>query len=82
MEHLEQEIATYERRRDSLEAAHRLKWVVVHGETIVGTYPTFEEAAEEAVRQFGRGPYLIRQVAAPPIRLPSSVVYEPLRAVR
>lgn len=82
MELLEREIATYERLRDSLEAEHHLKWAVIHGETHVGTYADFQKAAEEAVRRFGRGPYLIRQIGAPPARLPSTVLYEPLRAVR
>ena len=78
---LNQEIATYERLRPSLEAEHPMKWAVVHGETLVGTYADFQKAAEEAVRRFGRGPYLIRQIGAPPIRLPSTELHEPVRPV-
>lgn len=65
---LDQEIATYERLRASLEAEHHSKWAVIHGETYVGAYPTFDEAVREAVRRFGRGPYLIREIGAPPLR--------------
>ena len=79
---LDQEITTYERLRPSLEAEHHMKWAVVHGETLVGAYADFQKAAEEAVRRFGRGPYLIRQIGAPPARLSSTVLCEPLRAVR
>ena len=82
MEHLEQEIAAYERARPLLEAEHRMQWVVFRGTAHVGTYPSFQEAAEDAIQKFGRGPYLIRQVGAPPIRLPSSAQYRPIRAVR
>ena len=82
MEHLEQEIAAYERLRPALEAEHRMRWVVFRGTAHVGTYPSFQEAAEDAIRKFGRGPYLIRQVGAPPIRLPASARHQPFRAVR
>lgn len=78
---VDQEIATYERLRPSLEAEHHLKWAVIHGETLVGTYADFQKAAEEAVRRFGRGPYLIRRIGAPPIRLPSTELHEPARPV-
>lgn len=82
MEHLEQEIAAYERLRPALEAEHRMQWVVFRGTEHVGTYPSFQEAAEDAIQKFGRGPYLIRQVGAPPIRLPSSARYRPIHSVR
>ena len=65
---LDQEIATYERLREWLEAEHHSEWAVIHGETYVGAYATFDEAVREAVRRFGRGPYLIREIGAPPLR--------------
>ena len=76
---LSKEIAAYDRRRDELETDHAGEWVVVHGEHLVGTYNDFQDAATDAVRRFGRGPYLIRRVGAPPITLPSSVMYRPVR---
>jgi hypothetical protein len=42
---------------------------------LIGTYETFDQAARDAVRRFGRGPYLIRQVGSSPITLPESVMY-------
>ena len=75
---LSNEIAAYEEMRDILEVDHFGEWVVVHNEQLVGTYDDFEAAAEEAVRQFGRGPYLIRQVGASPMSLPASLLYRPL----
>ena len=78
---LSREIAAYERMRDTLETDHLNEWIVVHDEKLVGTYDSFEAAAEDAVRRFGRGPYLIRRVGAPPMTLPASVLYRPVRAV-
>lgn len=78
MEVLSQEIAVYEGMQDRLEMDHCGKWVVVHEEELVGTYGTFEAAADEAIRRFGRGPYLIRQVGAGPVTLPASVLYRPV----
>jgi hypothetical protein len=66
---LETEIRAYEAKREELERHHKGKFVVFHGEEFVGAFDDFDKAAAEAVRRFGRGPYLIRQVGAtvPPI---------------
>ena len=81
MTDLKQDIATYERLRQELEAAHMGKWVLVHDDGLVGIFSSFSEAAAEAVRLFGRGPYLIRQVGAPPITLPASVMFRPTNEI-
>jgi hypothetical protein len=72
---LDTEIAKYEAERQNLEASHLGKWVVIHERDLVGIYDSFELAAESAIGKFGRGPYLIRQVGAPPVTLPASVMY-------
>ena len=75
---LEREVAAYENMRDILEREHQSKWVVIYGEEIVGSYDDFQDAAADATRRFGRGPYLIRQVGAPPATLHASVLYRPM----
>ena len=75
MADLDREIAAYERVRQNLESHNMGAWVLIHDERLISVHETFEEAAETAVRQFGRGPYLIRQVGAPPVVLPASVMY-------
>lgn len=65
MAEIRREIAAYDRLRDALEADHLGEWVVVHDEELVGTYQSFEIAARKAVKCFGQGPYLIRQIGAP-----------------
>lgn len=66
MADLLKDIAAYEATQTELEARHFGKWVVLHDEKFIGAYDTFNAAAEIAVRRFGRGPYLIRRVGAPP----------------
>ena len=71
MAKLTEEIAAYETMRRELEIDHFGEWALVHDGELIGTYETFEEAAEVAVPQFGRGPYLIREIGEGPLRLPA-----------
>ena len=74
---LSEEIAAYEKMRDLLETDYFGKWVIVRDGQLAGAYDDFQEVAADAVRRFGRGPYLIRQVGASPKRLPSSLQFSP-----
>jgi hypothetical protein len=71
------EIEAFKELQTKLEAEHTGQWVVVWQGRIVNLYQSFEAAADDAVRQFGSGPFLIRQIGAPPITLPASVMYRP-----
>jgi len=75
MADIDSEIAAYETMRVELENQHMGKWVLISGEKVIGVFSSFDGAARDAVQKFGRGPYLIRQVGAPPITMPASVVY-------
>ncbi len=75
---LEKEIAVFDGMKERLEAEHFFKWVVIHDDEFVGVYDTLQDAAVVAVARFGRGPYLIRQVGAPPVTLPASALYKPI----
>jgi hypothetical protein len=75
MDALKKERRAFKRMRVDLEAKHRGEWVVFRRDELVSTYPTFEMAATDAMRRFGRGPYLIREVGAGDEVLPASVVY-------
>jgi len=78
MTDLTDEIAAYDAMRSELETKYLGKWALVRDRRLVGTYDSFEAVAAEAVSQFGRGPYLIRQVGAPPMTLPASVMHHPV----
>jgi hypothetical protein len=69
------EIAAYDKMRTELEAKHMGKWVLFKDEVLIALYDDFEAAAEDAVKRFGRGPYLIRKVGAPSVTLPASVMF-------
>ena len=75
MADLRTEIEAYERMEDQLKAQHMDRWVVIHDGQLIDSFGSFEVAASEAVKRFGRGPFLIRQVGAPPTTLPVSVMY-------
>ena len=80
MSKLSKEIAAYEQVKDVLEMDHFGEWVVFHDEKLVDTFTSFEEAAKDATRKFGRGPYLIRQIGEAPLVLPASIMYVPVHA--
>ncbi len=80
MAELSDEIAAYEAVRADLEARFLGRWALFHDQSLIETFDCFENAADMAVRRFGRGPYLIRQVGEPPITLPISVLYNPVHA--
>ena len=71
-------IAAYNEQLDYLETEYLGKWVLFHDRALIGAYDDFQDVATEAVRLFGRGPYLIRSVGAPPMELPASVQYRPV----
>ena len=77
---LNDQIAAYEAMQDELESKHFGEWVVFHGGSLHGAYDSFQVAADQAVRNYGRGPYLIRRVGAPPARLPASLQFKPVDA--
>jgi hypothetical protein len=72
---LERELATFERERKHLEQEHLGKFVLIRGDQIIGTFDTFDAAADEALRQFGQGPYLIRRIGEEAMALPPALAY-------
>lgn len=74
---LNRDIAAFDRMRAELEDEHKGEWVVFHHGEYVGIFADFEHAAETALERFDAGPYLIRQVGAPPVQLPCGMVFTP-----
>jgi len=72
---IDNELAAFESMKPDLEAHQMGKWVLINGGQLIAVYDSFESAAIDASAKFGRGPYLIRQVGAPPVTLPASVAY-------
>lgn len=76
MSTLDENIAVYDKMRDYLETELFGKWVVFHDEQLTGSYDEFEDAAVDAIKRFGRGPYLIRKVGQGPLQLPPRLWYQ------
>lgn len=74
---LRDDIAAFDRMRDELETKHHNQWVVFHAGVFVDAFSDFETAAAAAVDKFEAGPYLIRQVGAPPVQLPGGMIFTP-----
>lgn len=72
---LETAIRAFEASQTELEREHLGKWALVHQEDLVGIFDDFNSAASDAVRKFGRGPYLIRQIGSQPMVMPASAMY-------
>ena len=71
---LEENIQAYEAQQEELEKYYKGKYVVFFDREKIDSFDNFDAAAREAIRRFGRGPYLIRQVGQREMRLPSSVM--------
>jgi hypothetical protein len=72
---LDAEIREYEARQSELERLHWGKFVVFHDGELVGTFENFDSAARDAIKLFGRGPYLIRKVGASTTLDPDSLTH-------
>jgi len=77
---LDQELATYAREREHLEREHRDKFVLIHRDDVVGVYDTFDTAADEGIRRFGKEPFMVRQVGRDTTKLSPAVLYGLLHA--
>ena len=75
MSPIEDDIEAFKEMRAKLEAEHMGRWVLIYQRNLVKVYDSFDEALQDAGQQFGKGPYLIRRVGAPPMVLPASVMY-------
>ena len=78
---IHEEIAAFESMKDQLIAHHFGKYVIFKNQQLIGCFDTFDAAAREAIKLFGTGPYLIRQVIEQPVMsMPASVAYRVLHA--
>lgn len=70
---LDENIRAYESMKAQLKADKERRWVVFFDGVLRGDFATDSEAIAFAARNWGRGPYLIRQVGRPPFIAPSSI---------
>ena len=78
---LQRNMRAFEAMSEELNSEYAHEHVIFYDGEFVGTYPSFHEAAEAAVKQFGTGPYLIREVGdRRTIPMPVSVAHRPVHA--
>ncbi len=70
---MEREIQAYKAMEVDLHRHHAGKWAVIRGGELVDAFDTLDAAATEAVRRFGRGPYLIRKVGIGALLFPADL---------
>jgi hypothetical protein len=75
MADITKDIEAFNNMRVKIESQYLGKWILIHDEKFISAFDSFEKAAEDAVKQFGAGPYLIRQAGAPQIPIPASVAF-------
>ncbi len=69
---LEREWAAYQSRKSELLVHHAGEHVLIHGEEILGYFPTREEALKAAYKKVGFVPFLVHEILAdePSLSLP------------
>lgn len=58
---LEQELATYKRKLPELKE-HEGKFVLIHGEEVVGTFTSYDDAIKEGYAKFKLEPFLVKRI--------------------
>ena len=61
-ERLKTELDTYLRHKDELVRESEGKYVVVHGDEVVGVWDTYEDALRAGYEKVGLEPFLVKQV--------------------
>src|SRR5262245_28893002 len=59
---LEQELKTYEKHREDLIGRAEGKFVLIHGEEVVGVFDSKQDAIRQGYTGLGNVPFLVRQV--------------------
>jgi len=58
---LEKELETYKSKLPELKA-HEGKYVLIHGEEVVDTFSSYDDALKEGYKRFGLEPFLVKQI--------------------
>jgi hypothetical protein len=59
---LEKELDTYHKKFAELKAQHEGKFVLIHGDVVVDTFSTYEDAIKRGYQEFKREPFLVKQI--------------------
>jgi hypothetical protein len=75
-EPLEKELAYFERERERLVAEAEGKYALIHGEELLGTYESEEDAITEGYRRCGNVAFLVMEIlrVQTPVELVSNLL--------
>jgi len=83
MAQLDREITAFEKMKADLEKHHLGKFVLIHGDDLVGTFDTEDAVIREGLRRFAHEPFLVRKVGEEAMRIPVSAhTFRPAHAHR
>ena len=60
---LEKELETYKKKLSELEASEG-KFVLIHGDEVVGVFAAYEDALREGYEKFNLTPFLVKKIQA------------------
>lgn len=60
---LEKELAVYTQKLQELKE-HEGKFVLIHGDSVIDVYTSYEDAIKEGYAKFGLQPFLVKQIHA------------------
>jgi hypothetical protein len=60
---LEQELMTYKSKLAEFKGSEG-KYVLIHGENVIGTFTSYEDAIKEGYAKFKLEPFLVKQIQA------------------
>lgn len=72
IETLQDELRTFESRRDQLLGTSLGKWVLIRQEDLVGAFESQADAINVGYQRFGNVPFLVKQVV--PVEVPQDYV--------
>ena len=59
---LERELATYKRKLLPELKEHEGKFVLIHGESVIGTFTSYEDAIKDGYEKFKLNPFLVKRI--------------------
>ena len=65
-ERLADEARTFNENVEAWSAEHDGEFVLLRGTTLIGFFPTYEQALEAGYGKFGLTPFFVRQIRYPP----------------
>lgn len=71
---LKNELSTFEKNKRNLIRNHLGEYVLIKDDEILGTYQSFNEAANKGIMKFGTNPFLVKKIEKEESKLVISLI--------